>query len=62
MLNSADLPFLDALAAELPDDCLRPPEPRYLTEPRGRWQGQAAAVALPRSAAEVATILRLVAR
>lgn len=58
MLNSADLPFLDALSAELPDDCLRPPEPRYLTEPRGRWQGQAAAVALPRSAAEVATILR----
>jgi FAD/FMN-containing dehydrogenase len=58
MLNSADLPFLDALSAELPGDCLRPPEPRYLTEPRGRWQGQAAAVALPRSAAEVATILR----
>lgn len=58
MLNPADPAFLAELAAGLPPDTLRVAEPRYLEEPRGRWQGRAGAVALPRSAAEVATILR----
>ena len=58
MLNPADAAFLEAIAAALPPDTLRPPEPRYLQEPRGRWLGRAGAVALPRSADEVAVILR----
>ena len=58
MLNPADAGFLEALAGALPPDRLRPPEPRYLEEPRGRWLGLAGAVALPRSADEVAVILR----
>jgi FAD/FMN-containing dehydrogenase len=58
MLNPADPPFLAALSASLPEGTLAPAEPRYLTEPRGRWQGQAGAVARPRSVAEVAQIVR----
>ncbi|SFD47790.1 FAD-binding oxidoreductase [Roseivivax sediminis] len=57
-LVPADSAFLDALAAQLPPDTLRAAEPRHLEEPRGRWQGHAAAIALPRSAEEVATIVR----
>ncbi|RVV98543.1 FAD-binding oxidoreductase [Mesobaculum littorinae] len=48
----------DALARLLPADTLRPAEPRYLEEPRGKWRGRAAMLALPRNTDEVATILR----
>jgi FAD/FMN-containing dehydrogenase len=58
MLNPASPAFLADLAGLLPPDTLRAPEPRYLEEPRGRWQGRAGAVALPRTTAEAATILR----
>lgn len=58
MLNPCDAAFLDALAARLPAGCLRPPEPRYLEEPRGRWQGRAGAVARPVRVDEVAQIVR----
>ena len=58
MLNPCDAAFLDALAARLPAGCLRPPEPRYLEEPRGRWQGRAGAVARPARVDEVAQIVR----
>ncbi len=58
MLNPADPAFLAQLAETLPPGTLREAEPRYLEEPRGRWQGQAGAVALPRSTAEVAQIVR----
>lgn len=58
MLNPADPDFVKALAAQLPDGILRPAEPRHLEEPRGRWQGLAGAVALPRSVQEVALIVR----
>ena len=58
-LNPADQSFCDRLAALLPEDTLRDPEPRYLEEPRGRWQGVAGVVALPRSTEEVSTILRV---
>jgi len=58
MLNAADLAFLDGLAAELPAGTLRAVEPRYLEEPRGKGRGQAAAVACPVSAEEVAVIVR----
>lgn len=61
VLNSATPAFLDDLASQLPEGSLRPAEPRYLEEPRGRWQGLAGAVALPRSTQEVAVILRVCA-
>ena len=57
MLKDATPEFLTQLAARLPEGRLQPPEARYLTEPRGRWQGRAAAVALPRDTGEVSTIL-----
>jgi FAD/FMN-containing dehydrogenase len=59
MPNPADPAFLDRLGAALPPDTLRAAEPQHLTEPRGRWQGQAACLARPRSTDDVATILRL---
>lgn len=58
-LISADSDFVARLDNALPDGTLHAPEPRYLEESRGRWQGQAAAVATPASAAEVSTILAL---
>ncbi len=57
MLNPADAQFLDHLAQSLPENTLRPAEPRYLTEPRGRWSGVAGAVACPGTTAEVARIV-----
>ncbi|MBC2837394.1 FAD-binding oxidoreductase [Paragemmobacter straminiformis] len=57
MLNAADDAFLATLGAKLPHGTLRPVDARYLTEPRGRWHGLGAAVALPRTTAEVATIV-----
>lgn len=56
MLNPADPAFVAALAASLPDGTIAKPEPRFLEEPRGRWTGQAGAVALPRTTADVARI------
>ncbi len=47
------------LAAILPAAALREASPAYLEEPRGRWQGQAAAVVAPATTAEVAAVLRL---
>ncbi len=58
MLNDATPAFLSDLEAQLPPGTLRPPEPRHLEEPRGRWTGLAAAVAMPRSAQEVSAIVR----
>ncbi|QYK41247.1 MAG: FAD-binding oxidoreductase [Paracoccaceae bacterium] len=57
MAAPASPEFLSALAARLPPGTLRSPEPRHLSEPRGRWQGQGAAVACPAGVAEVAAIL-----
>jgi FAD/FMN-containing dehydrogenase len=58
MLNPCDPAFLETLAAQLPPDTLRRAEPRYLEEPRGRWQGRAGAVALPPNLAYVSVIVR----
>ncbi|KMK68340.1 FAD-binding oxidoreductase [Puniceibacterium sp. IMCC21224] len=58
-LNPADDTFLATITAALPDGRLRRAEPRYLEEPRARWRSIATHVALPHSADEVATILRL---
>ncbi len=49
---------LDALKGDLPADIWREATPNYLEEPRGRWQGKAAAVLAPRSTEEVALALR----
>ena len=57
MPNPATPEFLQSLADALPPGTLRAPEPRYLEEPRGKWQGHAAAVALPHSTEEVARIV-----
>lgn len=57
MPNPADPAFLENLAARLPDGTLMPAEPHYLSDPRGRIGGRAAAVARPRNTAEVSTIL-----
>ena len=57
-LNPADAAFVDALVAQLPPGTLRPAEARHLQEPRGKFHGQAGAVACPASAEEVAVILR----
>ncbi|NBB97827.1 MAG: FAD-binding protein [Alphaproteobacteria bacterium] len=57
-LIACDTEFLAGLAAVLPGDTLRPAHDRYLSEPRGRWQGVAGAVAMPRNVEEVACILR----
>ena len=58
MLTDLTPDLLASLSARLRDDTLRPVEPRYLEEPRGRHHGRAAAVAAPRTPAEVAEILR----
>ena len=58
MLKSCDAEFIDRLAGDLPDGTLSAAEPRHLTEPRGRWQGQAGGLARPRTTREVAVILR----
>ena len=47
------------LAALLPPAALREVTPAYLEEPRGRWQGRAAAVVAPATTGEVAAILQL---
>ncbi len=47
-----------SLAQHVPEGTLSAPEPRYLTEPRGRWLGQAGTVARPRNVDEVVQIVR----
>ncbi|GAA4222880.1 FAD/FMN-containing dehydrogenase [Sagittula marina] len=57
-LTPATDAFADTLSQQLPADTLRRVEPRFLEEPRGRWQGSSGWVALPRSTQDVATIVR----
>ncbi len=56
MLTPATPDTLAALAALLPDGAFRDQTDRYLTEPRGRWQGQGVVVA-PHDTAQVAQIM-----
>lgn len=58
MLNPCDTAFVSGLAGLLPEGTLGHPEPRHLEEPRGRWQGQAGALARPRTVDEVVAIVR----
>jgi FAD/FMN-containing dehydrogenase len=48
----------DLIKAGLPQTSLRPVTPHYLEEPRGRWHGQAAAIAAPGETNELAAIIR----
>ena len=57
-LNPADDAFAARLRADLPAEVFREIEPRYLQEPRGRYQGARALLALPRSVEEVSTLVR----
>ncbi|MBY6068094.1 FAD-binding oxidoreductase [Leisingera aquaemixtae] len=57
-LNPADAAFSSRLSSLLPEGVLRAAEPRYLEEPRGRFQGQAGLLALPRSVEEVSILVR----
>ena len=61
-LNPADDEFRAVLLADLPEDVLRQPDPRYVEEPRGRWRGEVGLLALPRTVEEVATLVRHAAR
>lgn len=60
-LADADAALLDRLAAALGPEAVRPPEPRYLEEPRGRFHGRAAAVLRPADVGAVAAAVRLCA-
>ncbi len=57
-LNPADDAFITTLSAVLPDDTVRDAAPKYLEEPRARYQAAGGVLALPRTAQEVATIIR----
>jgi FAD/FMN-containing dehydrogenase len=57
-LNPADESFAARLREVVPDDVLRPVEPRYLEEPRGLYAGQGGILALPRNVEEVAALVR----
>lgn len=59
MLNPVTPSFVEALRARLPDAAFREDVGRYLSEPRGRWQGQAGLVVAPGGTDEVAAVLAL---
>ena len=61
MLNPADDAFATHLRTTIGADILRPLAPHYLQEPRGHWQGVAGLVAAPRSAADLAQVVRICA-
>lgn len=60
-LNDADAAFAENVRREVGAEVLKPLTPGYLEEPRGRWQGQHAVLAAPRSVEEVASLIRLAA-
>lgn len=57
-LDPADDAFARRLQAQRPEITIKPAEPRYLQEPRERWQGNARWVALPRDTGQVSAIVR----
>ncbi|MEP0962615.1 MAG: FAD-binding oxidoreductase [Roseobacter sp.] len=58
-LNPADSAFETLIRTHVSPDVLRPLEPRYLQEPRGRWRGKDAVVVAPRDVEQVAQLVRL---
>ncbi len=59
MLNPCDQDFAGRLAAEIPGLSIKPAEPRYLEEPRGKFIGLPTWVAAPSSTEMVARVVRL---
>ncbi len=57
-LNPADTSFTAHLGKVLPDGVLRPPESRYLEEPRRIYAGQVGVLALPRNVDQVSVLVR----
>ncbi|MEL7132864.1 MAG: FAD-binding oxidoreductase [Pseudomonadota bacterium] len=57
MLNSLTVDRIDALRTALPTDRFVMPDASHLHEPRGRYEGQAGVLALPRSTNEVALLV-----
>ncbi|SLN74970.1 FAD-binding oxidoreductase [Ruegeria meonggei] len=58
-LNPADDALAQSIRNSLGDDVLRPVAERYVEEPRRRFSGHVGLLALPRSAADVSTLVRL---
>ena len=58
MLNPVGKSLTDALRAGLPQACFRQIEPRYLEEPRGRYQGVGGLLLAPATAQETSVIVR----
>lgn len=65
MIHPMTQPMTDdltrALAARVPEGTIRPISPAYLEEPRGKWQGGDAVLALPGATEAVSEILRFAA-
>ncbi|MEP5152158.1 FAD-binding oxidoreductase [Planktotalea sp.] len=59
MLNSVSEEFENKLRALVPEVSVKKSEPRYLEEPRGRYQGQDTLIALPDNAQQLSKIVRL---
>ncbi|UWR23423.1 FAD-binding oxidoreductase [Sulfitobacter sp. S190] len=57
-LTAADTDFANRLDAALPAGTIGRAEARHLEEPRGRYAGQAGLLARPRTAEEVATLVK----
>ncbi|MDQ2092052.1 FAD-binding oxidoreductase [Marimonas arenosa] len=57
-LNSANDAFVAKLRSHISEAAIRTVEPRYLEEPRGKWQGQAGVVVAPANTEEVAAAIR----
>lgn len=57
-LNSCEGAVAERIAARLPSEVFRPVEARYLEEPRDLHRGLAGLLALPRTAEEVAALIR----
>jgi FAD/FMN-containing dehydrogenase len=62
MLTDLTPDVLAVLARDLPGDLFSAPEPRHLSEPRGRVTGRAGALARPRSVGEVSALVRACGR
>ena len=59
MLNPVTDAFETALRAIMPEHSVRAAEPRYLEEPRGRYETREGLLALPQTTEEVSRIVRL---
>lgn len=59
MLNPVSADFETALRSALPAHIFKTAEPRYLEEPRGRYEGKKTLLALPETVEQVSKIVRL---